>query len=110
MDNFLTSRFQSLETVSEIQNFEPGGSGSRLGPEILSNPRRGVRSFSTRLNKKFCVYCSEDHLMNICQKFLDLSPKRRFSVVKKYGLCINCLTVGHRLNELRVLLVVRCAG
>ena len=37
--------------------------------------------------------------MNICQKFLDLSPERRFSVVKRYSLCINCFTGGHRLNE-----------
>ena len=37
--------------------------------------------------------------MNICPKFLDLTPERRFSVVKRYSLCINCLTGGHRLNE-----------
>ena len=102
LDNFLTSRFQSLETVSEIRNFEPLGSSSRPALETLSNPKRGVRSFSTRLNWRVWVYCSGDHLMNISPKFLDISPERRFSVAKRYSLCINCLLGGHRLNECSV--------
>ena len=38
-------------------------------------------------------------MISICSKFLDLSPERRFTMVKMYNFCINCLTGGHRHNE-----------
>ena len=40
--------------------------------------------------------------MSICPKFLDLSPERRFSVMKRYSLCVNYLIGGHKLNEQHV--------
>ena len=35
--------------------------------------------------------------MNICPKFLDLSPERWFLVVNRNNHCINCLTSGNRV-------------
>ena len=92
LDNFLTSRFQTLETVSEIRNIESVGSSSRPALEDLSNLKMVVRSFSISLNRRIYTYCSGDHLMNIYPKFLYLSPVRRLSALKRYSLCIKSWT------------------
>ena len=76
LENFLTLWFQSLESVSEIQNFELVGSRFRSASETFFNLKKGVRSFSTKLNRKFCKFCAGDHLINICPTFLELSPER----------------------------------
>ena len=83
-----------LESGHEIKGFQRV---VMLGQ--LSSSRKIVRSFFTRLNRKSYKVCSGGHLVNICPKFLELSPERRFLVVKRNSLCINCLTSGHRFYQ-----------
>ena len=64
--------------MSEIRNFEPVCGSSRPTPETLSNLKKEVRSFSTKLNSKVCKFCSGCHLVNICPKFLELPPETIF--------------------------------
>ena len=90
----MTARFQPLETVSEIRNFEPLGTDARAAPETLLIKRR---EFSAKLNGKVCKCCLGDHLVDI----LEFSAEKRFVVVKRNSLCSNCLTSAHRLNECR---------
>ena len=97
----LDELFTFVKTISVLRNFEPVGSSSRFSPETLSNPKRKILSFSTKLKRRVCTYCSGNHLMNICPTFLDLSPERRFLVVKRNNFCINCLISAHRLSEYR---------
>ena len=97
LDNFLTSRFQSLETVSDIRNSEPIKS-SDVPHENYTNSRNRVRSYSTKVANKSCVSCSKDHFLKVCPQFLNMNPEERFLVVKQHNLCINCLSDGHTLN------------
>lgn len=46
-----------------------------------------------------CVMCQNDHPIFKCSKFLKLSPHDRFSKIKQYALCVNCLTGAHKVNE-----------
>ena len=72
---------------------------------ILGQPLRfflvqeRVQSFSTKPKRSVCTYCSGDHLVNICKKFLDLSHEKRFLDVKRNNLCTNYPTSGHRFKE-----------
>lgn len=99
LDKFLTSRFQSLETVAEIRHSEPTSRKSKSAPEALSNSRNRLQSYSIRLHERGCKYCSGTQLLSSCPKFLSLSPEGRFFVVKRHKLCLNCLTSGHKLGN-----------
>ena len=93
----MASRFQSLETISDLRNFESVyNCNSRSAPQAL---RETV--FPTRVSTEICFCCSGGHLVNICPKFLNLSPEQRFLIVKQNNLCVNCFAFGHNLTEFR---------
>ncbi|XP_075151122.1 uncharacterized protein LOC142225231 [Haematobia irritans] len=94
LDDFLTARFQSLETVfdlTRVTNVE----------DVAQNPRfaRKVKAYSGKVNKITCHVCSQDHYLKTCSKFLEMSPADRFLAVKRCNLCINCFSPNHRLNQ-----------
>lgn len=116
LDTFLTSRFQSMETVSDIRSEQSKfmgksdfGNKSHTGDNYLpgnnshsgnnSFLRRKVRTYEAKVVRKSCPACSMDHLLRTCPKFLKLTPGEIFQVVKRNNLCINCLSDGHKLNS-----------
>ncbi|XP_062714127.1 uncharacterized protein LOC134290914 [Aedes albopictus] len=70
-------------------------------PEPRS-PRVHVSSHSalTTESSKACIACHKgSHFLSSCAEFLKLSPKQRFNVAKKYGLCLNCLRSSHLVKD-----------
>lgn len=46
-----------------------------------------------------CILCNRDHMLHNCSDFLKLSVGERFQMVKKKGLCFNCLRGNHLISE-----------
>ncbi|XP_065361988.1 uncharacterized protein LOC135955564 [Calliphora vicina] len=69
---------------------------------VHKNEKRNTRSsFScTRAKTEGCLYCSKNgHTLENCREFCALPVPRRFSHVKKSGICINCLKKGHMVSR-----------
>lgn len=48
-----------------------------------------------------CPQCKEGHYLNQCPKFLALNESSRIRIVKKIGVCFNCLSSSHILANCR---------
>ena len=84
LDSFLTARFQSLESVTEVRSIEianhivktaPGNSAS-FGNNSFS--KRKVRTYQAKIIRKSCPLCSKDYLLRFCAKFSKMNPEERF--------------------------------
>lgn len=42
-----------------------------------------------------CGLCQEDHALNTCQRFRELTPYQRYEAVERRGYCRNCLARSH---------------
>ncbi|XP_075167635.1 uncharacterized protein LOC142239744 [Haematobia irritans] len=96
LDDFLTARFQSLETVFDLTRM------SRV-EDIARKPisPRKIEPYSGNVSRMTCHACGQDHYLKTCSKFLEMNPENRFLVVKRCNLCINCFSQNHRLNRCR---------
>jgi hypothetical protein len=64
--------------------------------EISKNSE--VNNQNTKTGSVFskpCMYCEENHNMDMCQKFLTLTLKARYLFLKSKRLCFSCLKSGH---------------
>ncbi|XP_037818450.1 uncharacterized protein LOC119608194 [Lucilia sericata] len=106
MDAFLTSRFQTLESVADIRttfstpnqsdNFRPLNSRN-TGQKKLKSYRTSI---SNNKNDK-CSICSDVHPLRLCPSFLRMSIEERYSVVESQGRCTNCLGNSHDFKKCR---------
>lgn len=108
MDKFLTSRYQTLESVSDIK-------GSHTNPtpakSSMSKPKpndnRKYKSFATSVPGNThhkppvlkCPFCPESHPLRICPIFLRMTVNERIRAVKTHKCCTNCLAVSHELKK-----------
>lgn len=46
-----------------------------------------------------CACCQQPHLLFQCNDFLSLTPLERFDMVKRFGLCINCMKGTHLVKD-----------
>ena len=68
----------------------------------VNNFKKSYQHAHLASTSKFsCYYCSEEHTIYTCEKFLRLSQKERQEAVKKASLCTNCLCPNHRVSECR---------
>ncbi|XP_073831801.1 uncharacterized protein [Musca autumnalis] len=99
LDDFLTSRFQSLETVYDLIHAHGTESSQSKESSFVSRPNKRVRSYQANISKRLCFACSEDHFLKSCPKFLKMNQSDRFVVVKRNNLCLNCFSSNHKLNQ-----------
>ncbi|GFR10218.1 integrase catalytic domain-containing protein, partial [Trichonephila clavata] len=48
-------------------------------------------------NNNNCLLCKTSHRLYDCTLFLKMNPLQRFNLIKKHGLCINCLNNNHKV-------------
>lgn len=60
--------------------------------------------------RKTCPNCKEIHFINQCPKFLALNAATRIRVVKRLGLCLNCLSSNHIVPNCRASHCRTCKG
>ena len=90
---------------------KPKSSGSRPPKQ-----QSGVSSFSvntpaekkpassasaTQYRRPPCLQCKGDHNLLVCTSFRALQPSDRWALVQKNKLCVNCLKVGHHVDNCR---------
>lgn len=95
LDIFLTDRFRTLETVSDLRT-----SGSGQPPPLSARPSTQP-SMTTYLHvsNNECKLCKAAHSLRGCKQFLQMSVPDRFNFVKRHNFCINCLAANHELNN-----------
>ncbi|XP_075162761.1 uncharacterized protein LOC142235393 [Haematobia irritans] len=97
LDNFLTARFQSLETVFDLTHSGVHEQVGKLDNSTVTHRR--VKTYQAGTNKVVCFICSQEHYLKYCNKFLKMSPEERFGIVKKNNLCLNCFSNNHRVYQ-----------
>lgn len=71
-------------------------------PKTVSTFASGVHGDGTGTSSPFlCVLCGADHRLWYCQAFKDLRAVERLELVKKRGLCENCLLPFHSADTCR---------
>ncbi|CAD6997982.1 unnamed protein product [Ceratitis capitata] len=94
LDCFLSSRFQTLETVSDIQSTRVSKVGQNRAP--VTSYGKKVSSHHTQFSQPVCRLCPDSsHALKACSKFLAMKVDERTKIVRKYNLCMNCLAHSH---------------
>ncbi|XP_036342389.1 uncharacterized protein LOC118751681, partial [Rhagoletis pomonella] len=101
MDNFLSSRFQTLETVKGIRESKPNKAPKPQNIHQSSEwtPKR-LGAFQASVEKPTCKMChSHEHRLKRCDKFHNLTPLKRLEFIKSIHSCLNCLSAGHTVTK-----------
>ncbi|XP_023293941.2 uncharacterized protein LOC111677110 [Lucilia cuprina] len=92
MNDFLTNRFQTLETVSDVKGLHIGRENTRK----IKNNHINVSPHEIAP----CRLClTSQHTIRYCPKFLQMNYDERFACVKQLDLCINCFSKQHRIKD-----------
>ncbi|XP_075170100.1 uncharacterized protein LOC142242401 [Haematobia irritans] len=105
MDNFLTDRHRTLESVSEVRK-SIAGSSTASKATTKTDYRYGNKSNGTHVHtfqnkvEPNCPLCpKETHLLRKCPRFLKMSPSERLAEIKKDKLCTNCFSRVHSVKN-----------
>ncbi|XP_017490770.1 PREDICTED: uncharacterized protein LOC108378971 isoform X1 [Rhagoletis zephyria] len=101
MDRFLSSRFQTLESVSGLRGIKTSKFSKVPSHKHSSEPsHKKLGVFQTSVAKYMCKMCqSNEHRIHMCPKFLKMSVADRISFVKTNNSCFNCLSFGHSVSK-----------
>ncbi|XP_073811758.1 uncharacterized protein [Musca autumnalis] len=100
LDKFLTNRYLTLESVSEMRRGVPGSSHKENSSEGKSKPSKKLSSFQSKVSDPKCPLCpNEVHIIRKCPKFLRMNPDVRSSEIKRQGLCLNCFSKTHSVKN-----------
>jgi hypothetical protein len=89
---FLQGRGHALGTL------ELARPSTSKGTEKYANNRSHALHASTS-ESITCPLCKEDHFLNQCKKFRQLSPEKRLETAVNFGICTNCLRESHSPKE-----------
>ena len=86
---FLEKRSQSFESINKNTTVK-----------LKSNHEQNKNLFVKSNNSdKNCVLCNVPHSLYKCSKFLEMSFPAKFSVIKRYNLCLRCFSKTHLLSQ-----------
>ncbi|XP_075163319.1 uncharacterized protein LOC142235952 [Haematobia irritans] len=98
LDEFLTNRYRTLESVSEIRGSkEQKPSNSRTKGNNNSKQISGkISTFQANISQHTCKLCSNEvHVIRKCPQFLKMNYQQRWTEIKSKGLCANCFASSH---------------
>ena len=99
MDEFLTARYRTLESVSDIigsRNFTQ--SAVRNDSQCIYHSSRKFGTYETvvqNITQGKCPICNQNHPIRLCSEFLRMSVNERILSVRDHKCCSNCLAVSH---------------
>ena len=65
-------------------------------------PKATTKGAYTAVSDNRCVACKkETHPLSTCGRFQRMSRDERWELIKRSGICMNCLKVGHMANKCR---------
>ena len=99
MDHFLTERIQTLTCLRDIRGIDSSRKSEKKVRAHFTKTAPSVNS-SRGSSVRVCVLCPKSvHPLRLCPEFNKLSVEGRFSVLKRFNCCINCLTIGHEVKK-----------
>lgn len=107
MDGFLTSRFQTLQTVCNLRSrpsstpiTEKAENPKSQKTASKGNPPKRVNSYQNLVSPPACKLCpDQSHTIRLCSKFIGMSYADRLSCIKKDKLCLNCFSKSHLVKD-----------
>lgn len=93
LNKFLTARFRTLEVIGQSKS-RPSTMQQHNSKEKHSSKQVYSQSVNSHSKDK-CPVCSCSHQIRQCPNFNQLNQERKLEIVRKNGLCINCLGLGH---------------
>ncbi|XP_037929146.1 uncharacterized protein LOC119663604 [Teleopsis dalmanni] len=97
--NLLDRHCQFLESIGN-ENRPRNQMRHKTNAQNNSNVRSKQYIFSVAISNRSCFMCSSlEHSITKYSMFKSLMVEQRFNKVKELGLCINCLSQGHRANN-----------
>ncbi|XP_065365574.1 uncharacterized protein LOC135958605 [Calliphora vicina] len=101
LDQFLTNRYRTLESVTEIRGSSSTKSNDQKPKNMSSSiSNKKVHSFQAKVSTPKCQLCpKETHTIRKCAKFLKMSYQQRLEEIKKEGLCLNCFSKTHSVRN-----------
>lgn len=106
LNSFLSSRYQTLETITEIN-----GASSKDISSFNTSSKRHILNCNKKINSNHtkiqspssnppCNLCTNEiHTIRKCPKFLQMNPKDRLSCIKNLNLCLNCFARAHSVKS-----------
>ncbi|XP_023298782.2 uncharacterized protein LOC111681260 [Lucilia cuprina] len=96
-DEFLTNRYRTLESVSEIRSTLSMPSASKSKALNISS---NVSNSSYRTSSPKCQLCPKEfYPIRKCSTFLQMDYSQRIDEIKKLSLCINCFSKTHSVRN-----------
>lgn len=90
--DFIRKRSRILQTLMLSQPI--------TAPTIENKPKpRAATAHVSSTSSAKCACCKQQHMLFQCDQFNSLTPPERFDVVKKNGLCINCMKGTHLAKD-----------
>lgn len=108
LNDFLTNRFQTLETVSDVKGISEFSISESGPPSGRDNSRPRPQSRRVNINhanistpsSTQCRLCpSSEHPIRQCPKFLQMNIEDRTLNIRDLGLCFNCFAKQHLLKD-----------
>ena len=59
------------------------------------------KATNSQTSKVICPLCSQQHMLYVCEQFLNMSPAQRYEIVKQASICRNCFLSNHRTIDCR---------
>lgn len=95
---FLNNRADLLETIEQTKLV-------KLQSDLSKNSNIKTKSLIVSENKLkpiSCPMCKQSHFLFLCPEFRELSVQTRLEKVQQFGVCSNCLRVGHNSKICRL--------
>ncbi|XP_075163011.1 uncharacterized protein LOC142235633 [Haematobia irritans] len=89
MDEFLSTRIQIIETISDLRKPNSRENQSH------SNKSQTFQSRIDSTNQNRCKKCKKNHHLRFCEEFRALSVKDRMKFVYANKMCANCFSTSH---------------
>ena len=94
LDQFLTERSQTLDCLRDLRSTEPP---KRPTDNNKIKAHHTNAASSTNSN---CILCKNHvHFLRSCHRFKSLSVSDRYSTIKKFHCCVNCLSRAHEAKN-----------
>ncbi|XP_058449149.1 uncharacterized protein LOC131429118 [Malaya genurostris] len=103
--NFLGNHCRMLENLECLSKSCVMPQGNRrintpMGNQRYPSNNRSLAATVTRDRSKIsCFLCQQNHYINQCETFLNLTPGQRSDKIKSLSLCFNCLSHNHTASQ-----------
>ncbi|XP_059221682.1 uncharacterized protein LOC131996219 [Stomoxys calcitrans] len=100
LDSFLTNRYRTLESVSEMRANPNARDQDSKSNSTNTKSSRNINSFQVRVSGPQCPLCPREfHVIRKCPKFIAMDINQRKSEIRKQGLCLNCFSKTHHVRN-----------